>query len=113
MGIFCGLGFLTKGFIAVVLPALVFVVTAISLSRFKEVLCYAPIALMSMVFIASAPGVISVALQAPDYWHYFFWVEHVQRFVAKGISKITTYVVLFTYCYFGYFALVGILIWGY
>ncbi|AYY79702.1 MAG: lipid IV(A) 4-amino-4-deoxy-L-arabinosyltransferase [Proteus vulgaris] len=86
VGIFCGLGFLTKGFIAVVLPALVFVVTAISLSRFKEVLCYAPIAFMAMLFIA-APWVISVALQAPDYWHYFFWIEHVQRFIAKGSAR--------------------------
>lgn len=86
VGIFCGLGFLTKGFIAVVLPTLVFMITAISLSRFKEVLCYAPIALISM-FIIAGPWVISVALQAPDYWHYFFWIEHVQRFIAKGSAR--------------------------
>lgn len=86
VGVFCGLGFLTKGFIAVVLPALVFIVTAISLSRFKEVLCYAPIALISMLVIAG-PWVISVALQAPDYWHYFFWIEHVQRFVEKDSAR--------------------------
>lgn len=86
VGIFCGLGFLTKGFIAVVLPTLVFMVTAISLSRLKEVLCYAPIAFIAM-FIIAGPWVISVALQAPDYWHYFFWIEHVQRFIAKGSAR--------------------------
>ncbi|WP_193016292.1 lipid IV(A) 4-amino-4-deoxy-L-arabinosyltransferase [Proteus sp. FME41] len=86
VGIFCGLGLLTKGFIAVVLPALVFVVTAISLSRLKEVLYYAPIALVTMLIIA-VPWVISVTLQAPDYWNYFFWIEHVQRFVAKESAR--------------------------
>lgn len=86
VGVFSGLGFLTKGFIAVVLPVLVFLVTAISLSRFKEVLCYAPVALLSL-FIVSAPWVLSVAIQAPDYWHYFFWVEHVQRFTEKTSAR--------------------------
>lgn len=86
VGVFCGLGFLTKGFIAVVLPALVFLIMSISTSRFKETLCYAPVALLSFLVIAG-PWVISVAIQAPDYWHYFFWVEHVQRFIAKESAR--------------------------
>lgn len=86
VGFFCGLGFLTKGFIAVVLPALVFLMTAISLRRFKEVLSYAPIALIATCIVA-APWVLSVAIQAPDYWHYFFWIEHVQRFIAKDSAR--------------------------
>ncbi|OAT24981.1 lipid IV(A) 4-amino-4-deoxy-L-arabinosyltransferase [Proteus myxofaciens] len=86
VGAFSALGFLTKGFIAVVLPALVFIVTAISLSRLKEVLCYAPIALLSLIIVAG-PWVLSVALKAPDYWNYFFWVEHVQRFIEKNTAR--------------------------
>lgn len=86
IGVFCALGFLTKGFIAIVLPALVFFVTAISKSRFKETLYYFPITLLSMVAVAG-PWVFSVATQAPDYWNYFFWVEHVQRFIAKNSAR--------------------------
>ena len=86
IGFFCALGFLTKGFIAVVLPALVFLVMAISQARFKEVVCYSSIALLALV-ITAGPWVITVALQAPDYWNYFFWVEHVQRFIAKESAR--------------------------
>ncbi|MEQ4922905.1 lipid IV(A) 4-amino-4-deoxy-L-arabinosyltransferase [Proteus hauseri] len=86
VGVFCALGFLTKGFIAVVLPVLVFLVTAISKSRFKEALYHAPITLLAMVAVAG-PWVFSVATQAPDYWNYFFWVEHVQRFIAKDSAR--------------------------
>ncbi len=86
IGFFCAFGFLTKGFIAVVLPALVFLVMAISQARFKEVVCYSSIALLALV-ITAGPWVITVALQAPDYWNYFFWVEHVQRFIAKESAR--------------------------
>ncbi|MGM7478430.1 lipid IV(A) 4-amino-4-deoxy-L-arabinosyltransferase [Proteus mirabilis] len=86
IGFFCALGFLTKGFIAVVLPALVFLVMAISQARFKEVVCYSSIALLALA-ITAGPWVITVALQAPDYWNYFFWVEHVQRFIAKESAR--------------------------
>lgn len=44
---------------------------------------------------------------SPDYWLFFFWIEHVQRFVEK-FSKIATYVVLFT-CYLGILPWLGFL----
>ncbi|MEX5485752.1 hypothetical protein IC611_07555 [Proteus mirabilis] len=59
---------------------------AISQARFKEVVCYSSIALLALA-ITAGPWVITVALQAPDYWNYFFWVEHVQRFIAKESAR--------------------------
>lgn len=43
---------------------------AISQARFKEVVCYSSIALLALA-ITAGPWVITVALQAPDYWNYF------------------------------------------
>ncbi|ECF0472556.1 4-amino-4-deoxy-L-arabinose lipid A transferase, partial [Salmonella enterica subsp. enterica] len=57
-----------------------------SQARFKEVVCYSSIALLALA-ITAGPWVITVALQAPDYWNYFFWVEHVQRFIAKESAR--------------------------
>ena len=34
------------------------------------------------------PWSLAVYLQAPDYWHYFFWVEHIKRFSAENAPHL-------------------------
>ena len=80
-GFFTGLAFLIKGF-------LVFVVLGLSLAgfliwqqRFKDLLRLAWLPLAA-AFLTALPWGIMIHLREPDYWNYFFWNEHVRRFLS-------------------------------
>lgn len=82
LGLFCGLAFMTKGFLALALPVICAVPFMFWQKRFLELIKYGPVAILVAALI-SAPWAITVWRLEPDYWHYFFWVEHVQRFAGK------------------------------
>ncbi|ARF52567.1 lipid IV(A) 4-amino-4-deoxy-L-arabinosyltransferase [Pantoea stewartii] len=79
LGLACGMGFMTKGFLALAVPVLAILPWAILNQRFRELVIYGPLAIVSAAAI-SAPWAIAIQQQQPDFWHYFFWVEHIQRF---------------------------------
>lgn len=79
LGLACGMGFMTKGFLALAVPVLAIIPWAIRQRRFRELLVYGPLAVLSAALL-SAPWALAVHQQQPDFWDYFFWVEHIQRF---------------------------------
>lgn len=79
VGLTCGMGVMTKGFLALALPVLVAVPYMIWQKRFGELLRYGCLAVLVAV-LACLPWAIIVHLQEPDFWHFFFWHEHIQRF---------------------------------
>ncbi|MFV9688995.1 lipid IV(A) 4-amino-4-deoxy-L-arabinosyltransferase [Pantoea sp. Ep11b] len=83
LGLACGMGFMTKGFLALVVPVLAILPWTIWRQRLRELFCYGPLALLSAAAI-SAPWALAIHHQAPDFWHYFFWVEHIQRFAEEN-----------------------------
>ena len=78
-GLFCGLAFMTKGFLALALPVLVMAPFLIWEKRAKELLRFAWLPLLA-AGLTVLPWAITIHRSNPDFWHYFFWVEHVQRF---------------------------------
>jgi len=78
-GACCGLAFLTKGLLGLVLPALVIIPFAIWDGKWKAVFRAPWLPLLVAVAIG-LPWCLAIAKREPDFWHYFLWVEHFQRF---------------------------------
>lgn len=79
LGVACAMGFMTKGFLALAVPVLAIAPWAIWQRRFGELLRWGTLTVATAVVI-SAPWALAIARQEGDFWHYFFWVEHIQRF---------------------------------
>lgn len=79
LGLACGMGFMTKGFLAWLLPVLIALPWMIWQKRWRELLTYGPLAI-GVAIIVSLPWVLAVHAREPDYWRFFFWHEHIRRF---------------------------------
>ena len=80
MGVFCGLAFLTKGFLAFAVPVLVIVPFLLWEGRFKDLLRIPWIPMMT-AFLIALPWSLMIHFREGDFWNYFFWTEHVSRFL--------------------------------
>lgn len=78
-GLWCALGFLTKGFVALALPLLIGTAFALWQRRLGQLLRYGWFAIATAALVA-LPWSLAIAQRAPDFWHYFFWHEHIRRF---------------------------------
>ncbi|WQG57880.1 lipid IV(A) 4-amino-4-deoxy-L-arabinosyltransferase [Pseudomonas sp. RTB3] len=82
LGFACGMGFLTKGFLAWLLPVLIALPYMVMQKRVGELMRHGLIA-VAVATAVSLPWALAVHLQEPDYWHFFFWHEHIQRFAGE------------------------------
>ena len=82
LGFACGMGFMTKGFLALLLPVLIALPYMIWQKRFLELVKYGLVAML-VAAVVSLPWVLAVHAQEPDYWRFFFWHEHIRRFAGE------------------------------
>jgi 4-amino-4-deoxy-L-arabinose transferase len=75
----CGLAFLVKGFVGFVVPLLVILPFATWERKWKTLIRAAWLPTLVAILIG-LPWCIAIAIREPDFWRYFVWVEHVQRF---------------------------------
>ena len=82
-GIGCGLAFLTKGFLALAVPVFVAVPYLLWQKRWRDLIRMAWLPLL-VAFLISLPWSLWIYFRAPDFWNFFFWHEHVQRFFSDN-----------------------------
>ncbi len=85
-GLACGLAFLTKGLLGLVLPVLVIVPYLLWRRKARDLLRlpWMPLAVAAAVIL---PWAMAVHHRAPDFWRYFIWHEHIQRFLDPGTAQ--------------------------
>jgi 4-amino-4-deoxy-L-arabinose transferase len=79
----CAMGFMTKGFLAGLLPALIALPYMLWQRRVGELLQYGPLAIIVAIVIC-LPWVLAIHHREPDFWRFFFWNEHIRRFAADN-----------------------------
>jgi 4-amino-4-deoxy-L-arabinose transferase len=80
-GILCGLAFLTKGFLAFVVPALALAPYLAWQRRWRDFFRMVWLPILSALLVA-LPWSILIHLREPDFWNSFFWNEHIRRFLS-------------------------------
>eukprot|EP00831_Metopus_contortus_P010431 TRINITY_DN14065_c0_g1_i2.p1 TRINITY_DN14065_c0_g1~~TRINITY_DN14065_c0_g1_i2.p1 ORF type:complete len:579 (-),score=83.30 TRINITY_DN14065_c0_g1_i2:848-2584(-) len=81
-GAFCGGAFLAKGFIAFAVPGVTIAPFLIYKKKWKEIL-WMPWIPFVVAVLVSLPWAIMIHYREPDFWNYFFWVEHIQRAIGS------------------------------
>ncbi|OPA87851.1 4-amino-4-deoxy-L-arabinose lipid A transferase [Pseudomonas fluorescens] len=87
LGFACAMGFMTKGFLAWLLPVLIAVPYMLWQRRLGELLRYGPLAIGVAVLVC-LPWVLAIHSQEPDFWRFFFWNEHIRRFSADNAQHV-------------------------
>ena len=82
-GLACGLVFLTKGFLAFAVPVLAVAPYLIWQRRYLELFRMSWLPILTAVVIV-LPWSIMIHLKEPDFWQFFFWNEHIRRFMADN-----------------------------
>ncbi len=78
-GMACGLAFLTKGFLGLALPVLVIIPFMLGQRKAGELFRFPWIPLLLALAIA-LPWGLAIHFRDSDFWRYFVWQEHLQRF---------------------------------
>jgi 4-amino-4-deoxy-L-arabinose transferase len=82
-GLFCGLAFLTKGFVAFAVPVLALAPYLLWRRRYVDLLRMSWLPLLAALLV-SMPWALMIQSREPDFWRFFFWNEHIRRFLAEN-----------------------------
>ena len=83
-----GVGILAKGLIGIVLPGLIVVVWLLALRRWRDILALLWLPGIAAMLAVAAPWYALMQLRHPDFLHFFFIVQHLQRFASTGFNNV-------------------------
>ena len=82
-GLCCGLAFLTKGFLGFAVPVLAIAPYLVWQRRYADLFRMGWLPILIAVAVALPWGIL-IHLKEPDFWRFFFWNEHIRRFMADN-----------------------------
>jgi 4-amino-4-deoxy-L-arabinose transferase-like glycosyltransferase len=85
--LFAALGLLAKGLIGIVLPGMVIVAWVLVLRRPRALLALLWWPGLLLFALVGAPWFVAMQERFPDFLHYFFVVQHFQRFTTSGFNN--------------------------
>jgi 4-amino-4-deoxy-L-arabinose transferase-like glycosyltransferase len=85
---FAGLGVLAKGLIGVVIPALVLTFWLVAIRRPSRVLTLLTWPGIALFLLITAPWFIVMQARFPGFLHYFFIVQHFDRYTHGGFNNV-------------------------
>ena len=85
--LFAALGVLAKGLIGAVLPALVIGAWLLVLRRYRALIGLVWLPGIALFVLVAAPWFAAMQQQFPEFGHYFFVVQHFQRFAQGGFNN--------------------------
>ncbi len=94
--LFCAAAFLTKGFLALVLPILIIVAWLCWRRRFIDILRMSWLPLLT-VFFVTLPWTLQIHWWEKDFWHFFIVNEHLHRFLAEDAQHKEPFWFFFAY----------------
>jgi 4-amino-4-deoxy-L-arabinose transferase len=80
-GACCGVGFLTKGGVALAIPAVAIVPYMLWRRRWREMVI-GGLGAAAVAALVVLPWALAIAEREPDFWRYFVWEEHIRRFAS-------------------------------
>lgn len=83
-----GLGILAKGLIGIAIPGLVILVWLVATRRWRRVSALLWLPGLGVFLAVAAPWCVAMQQQFPGFFHYFFVVQHFQRFVGSGFNNV-------------------------
>ena len=89
-GVLCGLAFLTKGFLAFAVPVLVLTPYLVWQRRYDDIIRMSCLPILSTVLVV-LPWGIQIHLREPDFWRFFFWNEHIRRFMGDNAQHYRSF----------------------
>jgi len=82
-GILSGFAFMTKGFSAFMIPVLSITAFLMWQHRYSDIIRMGWLPLASAIIVV-LPWAAAIHSREPDYWNFFFWNEHIRRFMANN-----------------------------
>ena len=86
--VLAGLGVLAKGLIGFVLPAMVIGLWLLLRWRWRTLWALLSVPGVVLMLVVTAPWFVAMQLRFDGFLHYFFVVQHFQRFAATGFNNV-------------------------
>lgn len=86
--VLAGLGVLAKGLIGIVLPGTVLLLWLGLSGHWRAIRALLWIPGIALMLLVCAPWFIAMQMRFPGFLHYFFVVQHVQRFAGGGFNNV-------------------------